>query len=296
MSSLDDDDFFAARWSGRGTGPKRSGLTWRGRIGVAFVGFGALVPVAAALRDDASVAPLAETRSVTAVVPALRATPGTPTAAPDTAVPTTAAPTTAVPTTAAPAVASPSAPVVTAPACPQRFEVRPGDSWYGLAAASDVPVRDLFALNGAGPSTMLYPGRSICLPAQARRPPPTTVRTITSTTVTITIPPPTVASAPPGVPVPARTSVDEALRIIREVWPPELHTEAIRVASRESRLQSNVRNACCIGLFQIHFEAHRRWLGTQGVTIPEQLLDAATNVRVALALHQRSGGWGPWGL
>jgi len=174
--------------------------------------------------------------------------------------------------------------------------VRPGDSWYGLAAASDVPVRDLFTLNGAGPSTMLYPGRSICLPAQARRPPPTTVRTITSTTVVITIPPPTVASAPPGVPVPARTSVDEALRIIREVWPPELHTEAIRIASRESRLQSNVRNACCIGLFQIHFEAHRRWLATKGVTMPEQLLDAATNVRVALALYQRSGGWGPWDL
>jgi hypothetical protein len=55
------------------------------------------------------------------------------------------------------------------------------------------------------------------------------------------------------------------------------------------------RNACCYGLFQIHWRAHRDWLATIGVTSPIQLLDAATNTRAAFALYSIDG-WTPWSL
>lgn len=281
-----EDDFLTARWTGRGTGPRRSGLTWRGRLVIGVLAFVAMVPVAVALRDDTEVSPRPAGSGATAVV-----WPVAPHASPTTTiavVTSTSLGTTT--TTIAPTTTT------TEPPCPQRFEVREGDSWYGLAAASEVTVRELLTANGAQLSTMLFPGRSICLPAGARRPPattttaPTTSRAPATTTTKAPAPAPTTT-----VPVPPRASTDDVLRLIREIWPPELHDEAILIAQRESRLQSNVRNSCCWGLFQIHFTAHRAWLASQGVTQPVQLLDAATNVRMARALYVRSNGWGPWG-
>jgi peptidoglycan hydrolase-like protein with peptidoglycan-binding domain len=83
--------------------------------------------------------------------------------------------------------------------------------------------------------------------------------------------------------------------IIRDVWPDDLEDRAVAIATRESRLQPGARNACCYGLFQIHWQAHRAWLAEFGVTSPAGLLDARTNATVALALYQ-AAGWGPWAL
>lgn len=91
---------------------------------------------------------------------------------------------------------------------------------------------------------------------------------------------------PPGASVEA---------VIRFVWLDALEDRAVAIAFRESRLQPQVRNACCWGLFQINWEAHRGWLAGIGVTAPAQLLDAGTNARAALALYGRDG-WAPWRL
>jgi len=100
-----------------------------------------------------------------------------------------------------------------------------------------------------------------------------------------------------GLPAPAtRVDPPAALtveQIIRDVWPDELEEHALAIAHRESRLVPTARNACCWGLFQIHWLAHRSWMGLSG---PGQLLDARTNAEIAYALYQRAGGWGPWTL
>jgi hypothetical protein len=83
--------------------------------------------------------------------------------------------------------------------------------------------------------------------------------------------------------------------IIRELWPDDSEDRAVQIAMRESRLQPDARNACCYGLFQIHYTAHRSWLAAMGVTSPAALLDARTNVTAALALYE-AAGWGPWSL
>jgi hypothetical protein len=283
-----DDDFLAARWTGRGHGPRRSSLSWRARIGVAVLAFVVLIPVSLALRGDTDLTSAPSTRGATVMMRPLVAATSTSTAAP----PPSAAPSTTVaPTTVAP--------TTTTQPCPQRFEVRRGDSWYGLAEATGVSVRRLLTLNAATLDSMLFPGRSLCFPSEARRPPaPTTTTKAPPTmtrapsrnvTTTPTGPPPTTVAIPP------RASTDEVLRLIRQEWPVELHDEAIRIAQRESRLLSDVRNSCCWGLFQIHFRVHQTWLATQGVTQAVHLLDAHTNVKVARALYLRSGGWGPWG-
>jgi LysM repeat protein len=294
-----------------------------------------LVPVSWALRDDTSLEPVGPGRSATAVVPPLVRSSTTTstvlsstTAAPSSTQPACAqrfevragdswfglASATGVPverllivngaqldTVLLPGVllclpegatlppSTTGAPSSTQPVCAQRFEVRAGDSWFGLASATGVPVQRLLALNGARLTTVLVPGRTLCFPADARRP------TVTTTSTTVS-PGRATPSPTTTLDVPRRASTDDVLRTIREVWPPELHHEAILIAQRESRLVSTVRNSCCWGLFQIHFEVHRRWLATQGVTQPVQLLDAATNIRVAWALYERSGGWGPWSL
>lgn len=99
-----------------------------------------------------------------------------------------------------------------------------------------------------------------------------------------------VVAAPPA-------SVDTNVeQIIRDVWPADLADWAVRIATRESRLVPTARNACCYGLFQIHWGAHHVWLAADyGITSPSQLLDARTNATVALALYQATGP-GPWTL
>lgn len=84
-------------------------------------------------------------------------------------------------------------------------------------------------------------------------------------------------------------------QIIRAAWPDELEDRAVATAFRESRLVPTARNACCLGLFQIHWAAHRTWLAGIGVTAAGELLDPATNAAAAFALYQLDG-WQPWTL
>lgn len=118
-------------------------------------------------------------------------------------------------------------------------------------------------------------------------------QTLASLRLTATATAPAVRTTPP----PAPTAVDgDVESIIRAVWPDELEDRAVRIAMRESRLVPTVRNACCFGLFQIHWLAHRSWLTSDfGVTRPEQLYDPTLNATVALALYE-AAGWGPWSL
>jgi LysM repeat protein len=204
---------------------------------------------------------------------------------------------------------SATAPPVTAPPCGDDYELAAGDYWIRIADAADVDLADLLAVNGASVDTVLVPGGSICLPIGASTPaPPTTSapRAATTTPTTTTSPTrssattPTVTTAPPAptttVPArPAAVSAAEAVAIIRAVWPDDLEERAIEIAWRESNHRSNVNNSCCYGLFQIHWEAHRSWLSSLGVTSAWQLYDAKVNAVAAYTLYQRSGGFGPWG-
>lgn len=116
------------------------------------------------------------------------------------------------------------------------------------------------------------------------------------TLASLNLPIQTAAPAPaPAVrltPAPPATDVET---IIRQAWPDDLEDHALQIAMRESRLQPGARNACCYGLFQIHWGAHHSWLAELGITSPNQLLDAATNAAAAYALYQRDG-WAPWRL
>lgn len=344
----DDDDFFSDRWTGR-SGARTEPLLrrrptraprrtlqggrdpFRARLGAALLGFVLLIPVAISLRDGRQVITAAEAPGAVALIE-----PGRRTASPATV--TSDAPATA-PTSAAaeaPPVGAPAgaafsaepAPVATTPAadptpaaaevavpaervCPQRFTVRPGDYWIGLADAAGVTLRELLAANGATTSSPLYPGDEICLPAGARTPPSTTTTTAAPPTTSAptrttpsTAPPPApsttrapapTTAAPPTTSAPARTYTrDQIIQIIRDVWPDDQEERAILVVQRESNFRPTAKNSCCYGLFQIYYQVHRSWLAGMGVTSAEQLYDPLTNVRAAYTLYQRSGGWGPW--
>ena len=178
----------------------------------------------------------------------------------------------------------------TVPVCGSTYVVRPGDSWTLIADRASIATSQLLATNGATARDMLYPDDELCLPPGAR----------------VVIPTTTVAARPATSAVPATTTTTEVIppapssnvaeAIIRSVWPDDLEDRAVEIAIRESRLQSNAHNWCCVGLFQIHWGAHKSWLSSVGVTTKSQLYDAETNARAALALYQRAGGWGPWAL
>ncbi len=101
---------------------------------------------------------------------------------------------------------------------------------------------------------------------------------------------------PPPTTQPAPTSYTDAqvVAIIRYVWPDDQEDKAIAIAKRESNLKPWAKNSCCYGLFQIHWQAHKAWLISIGITSPTMLLDPFQNARAALLLWQ-AGGWGPWG-
>lgn len=207
----------------------------------------------------------------------------------------------------APSVPEPAttAAVVTTPPCGSRYEIAAGDYWIRIADAAEVELAELLAVNDSTVDTVLVPGRSVCLPVGAATPsPPTTVATTspattppTSTAVPSRSTPATVAPAPTTT-VPARPAAvlaSQAEAIIRDVWPDDLEGRALEIAWRESNFRSNVNNWCCYGLFQIHWDAHRSWLTTIGVTSAAQLYDPSVNASAAYMLYQRSGGFGPWG-
>lgn len=270
----------------------------------------------------ATTAPATETAAATQAP----ATQAAATEAPATQAPATTAPaTTAAATTAAEqqraevlsaTAATTASTATTEPACSGEYEVGAGDYWIGIADRAGVTTRELLAANDATSKTPIYPGSSICLPAGAQDPgpppAPTTTQAPTTTAApsttakpssTTTNPPTTTAkpattstTAAPTTTQPRRTySRDEVTAIIASVFPADMLETALKIAERESSLQPGVRNYCCFGLFQIHWEAHRSWLAGMGITSAEQLYDPLVNAKAAWALYQRAGGWGPWG-
>ena len=84
------------------------------------------------------------------------------------------------------------------------------------------------------------------------------------------------------------------MAIIREVFPDDLEAKAIDIAQKESKLNNNAYNgSCCYGLFQLHWEAHRKWMEPMGITVND-LFDPRVNAQLALTIYQRAGGWSPW--
>lgn len=189
--------------------------------------------------------------------------------------------------------------------CAKEYEVVAGDYWILIAKKASVTVEEVLAANKATVATAIFPGTTICLPANASTPttaPPTTAAPAPPTTAkppTATAPPPTTAKpVPPTTVVPVKTSYTraEVEAIIRYTWPDHLEDEAVRIATRESNLIPTAKNFCCYGLFQIYFDVHKGWLAQLGVTSAQQLLDPHINAYVAVALYNRAGGWGPWKL
>lgn len=174
--------------------------------------------------------------------------------------------------------------------CARPYTVRPGDAWTTIAARHKVRVDALYSLNGSTARTVLFAGRTVCLPTNASTP--------AAAPPTATAPP---AAAPPTTRPPATVtpskqnwSQDEVIAIIRQVWPDELEEKAIAIAWRESKHRPGVRNYCCFGVFQIYWNVHKGWLSSIGVTAAEQLYNPLVNAQAALMLYNRAGGWGPW--
>ena len=228
----------------------------------------------------------------------------------------TAPPATEAPTTAAPVVieTSPAAAKMTAPpvteapttlaplVCGQSHKVAAGDSWSGIAAAYGLRLSALLELNRAATSTAIYPGDKVCVPPGSQvRAAATTTAAPAATKAPSTTKAPTTTKVPattaaPTTTVPTRKySTDEVKQIIRDVWPDDLEEWALEIAFRESSYQPTAKNFCCYGLFQINWSSHKNWLDDFGVTSASQLFDPAVNAQMALALYNRSGGWGPWG-
>lgn len=184
------------------------------------------------------------------------------------------------------------------PECALEYTAAPGDSWYRIADAAGITVDDLLDANLAELEAPIYPGDEICLPEGATMPaPPTTTVAPSTTAPATTVAPPTTA---PSTTVPSSPSTpaspEEVQRLIREIWPAELHDKALQVAWRESNYLANAYNGwCCYGVFQIYWTVHRSWLDDFGINSTADLYDARKNITAAYALYQRAGGWGPWG-
>ena len=178
-------------------------------------------------------------------------------------------------------------PEVKTPQCGAKFSVQLGDSWSLLADYAGVGTRELLQVNKANARTVIVPGDELCVPSGARMRRPAPVAT--------TQPARRASSPKPVVVVAAkRFTAAQSIQIIRDVFPDALEKRALEIVQRESRTNAAGYNFCCYGLFQIHFQAHKSWLATIGVTNPSQLLDAGTNARAALTLYKRSNSWAAW--
>lgn len=199
--------------------------------------------------------------------------------------------------------------------CAKEYDVVAGDYWILIAKKVSLTLNEVLAANNATTQTAIYPGRTVCLPSNASAPTtvaPATIAAAAATTATpvkptTTVPATTVkattttvkttSTSTPAAAAPKTTYTRaEVEAIIRQVWPDDLETEALRIATRESNLQPGVRNYCCFGLFQIYYNVHKVWLGQMGVTSADQLYDPMINAYVAYAMYLKAGGWGPWQL
>ena len=158
--------------------------------------------------------------------------------------------------------------------CAKTYSVVRNDSWNRIASKVHVTMSLLLKVNKAGTKSLLLIGDVICLPKSATTKDP-------STTLKLKAPA-------------KRYTVKQSTAIIREIWPDKLENRAIAIAKRESKLNAASYNGCCVGLFQIHWLAHRSWLKNIGVTSAHQLLDARVNATAGYAIYRRSNGWGAW--
>ena len=248
------------------------------RLGVVAIAVALCIPVARALGDN-SPAPVPGGAGAVAVLEPGRE--------PE---PTTTVATLPVAEVPAPQVVEAKVivqPEVKTPQCGAKFSVQLGDSWSLLADYAGVGTRELLQVNKANARTVIVPGDELCVPSGARMRRPAPVAT--------TQPARRASSPKPVVVVAAkRFTAAQSIQIIRDVFPDALEKRALEIVQRESRTNAAGYNFCCYGLFQIHFQAHKSWLATIGVTNPSQLLDAGTNARAALTLYKRSNSWAAW--
>jgi LysM repeat protein len=253
-------------------------------------------------------APIAAPAPVAVVTP--QAAVATPTQAPVAAAPTP-------PVTTVPAPASTEAPitkvaaveetvttvaarVADSPSCATTYDVAAGDYWLGIAKKHQVTLHELFAANNAGATTSLYPDDELCLPANAVVPAERPTTTPAPAPATTKPPVATTKPAPPSTEAPATTqakrnySEDEAIEIIRAVWPDDLEDKAIQIAGRESGYNPRAKNYCCYGLFQLYWDVHKSWMREAGIGSSEELYDPQVNAYAAYLMYQRAGGWSPW--
>jgi len=158
--------------------------------------------------------------------------------------------------------------------CAKTYTVVPNDSWNRIASKVHVTMSLLLKVNKATTKSLLLIGDVICLPKSATTKDP-------SNTLKLKAPA-------------KRYTAKQSAAIIREIWPDNLEDRAIAIAKRESKLNAASYNGCCVGLFQIHWLAHRSWLKDIGVTSAHQLLDARVNATAGYAIYKRSNGWGAW--
>ncbi|MFM8563466.1 MAG: LysM peptidoglycan-binding domain-containing protein [Acidimicrobiia bacterium] len=177
-------------------------------------------------------------------------------------------------------VPSADAPPTTATSlCGDSYTVQAGDSWSRIAAKAGVKSTELAIANGKNLRSTLLPGQVICLPAGA----------------SIAVAPATTAPGVPSAKVTTRQySRAELEQIVRDAWPDELEADAFFVVQRESNWNNLSQNSCCLGIFQLNWNSHKKWMANYGVTDRSQLLDPVVNARLALVTWQRSGGWRPW--
>ena len=151
--------------------------------------------------------------------------------------------------------------------CAKTYTVVSNDSWNRIASKVKVTMSLLLKVNKANTQSLLLIGDVICLPKSA-------TTKDSSTTLKLKAPD-------------KRYTVKQSTAIIREIWPDKLENRAIAIAKRESKLNAASYNGCCVGLFQIHWLAHRSWLKNIGVTSAHQLLDARVNAKAGFSIYKR---------
>lgn len=159
--------------------------------------------------------------------------------------------------------------------CVKSYTVKPNDSWSKIADKVHVTMALLLKVNKSSAKTLLLIGDVICLPRAA---------------VTAAAPKPGLQLSPPAV----RYTASQSASIIKEIFPDKLEQRAIAIAKRESKLNPAAYSWCCVGLFQLNWSSHSKWLKAMGIGSAQELLDPYVATRAALQLYKRSNGWGPW--
>jgi len=169
-------------------------------------------------------------------------------------------------------------------ACVGKYTVKTGDSWSGIAKKVGIKISVLTVANGKTSRSTLLPGQELCLPKGA---------VVTPSAVTPPTAAPTTTHPPKYVPTKTFTRA-ELEKFVRDAWPDELEANAFYVVNRESNWNPLSRNSCCIGLFQLNWNAHKSWMKNYGITDASELLNPEVNAKLAYYAWQRSGSWTPW--